>query len=123
MLKKVIKRDGKQQVYMREKVHTAVLKAFKSCKQEPTEKFIEQLNEELAKVENADNLWESHYNELLSPTIDLYPDFVKERIYTKGRATDICMYGVGWVCFKGSCDYIDIRYPKGVKVKVRKAML
>ena len=55
MLKKVIKRDGKQQVYMREKVHTAVLKAFKSCKQEPTEKFIEQLNEELAKVENADN--------------------------------------------------------------------
>lgn len=75
------------------------------------------------KVENADNLWESHYNELLSPTIDRYPDFVKERIYTKGRATDICMYGVGWVCFKGSCDYIDIRYPKGVKVKVRKAML
>lgn len=75
------------------------------------------------KVENADALWENHYDELLSPTIDRYSAFVKERIYKKHSAIDICMYGVGWVCFKGNFDYIDIRYPKGVKVKVRKAML
>ena len=75
------------------------------------------------KVENADELWVQHYDELLSPTIDRYESFVKERVYKKEAAIDICLYGVGWVCIKGNCDYIDIRYPKGCKVKVRKAML
>ena len=76
MLKKVIKRDGKQQVYYREKVHTAVYKAFKSCKQEPTEKFIEQFNEELAKIENAD-----------SETIDIetIQDFIEKFLIKKNK--------------------------------------
>ena len=45
MVEKVIKRDGKQQAYTREKVYHAVEEAFKSCKQEMTSKFIEQLDD------------------------------------------------------------------------------
>ncbi len=53
MLEKVIKRDGKQEVYNREKAHKAVEQAFKSCKQDCTSKFIEQLDEELLKFEES----------------------------------------------------------------------
>lgn len=53
MLEKVIKRDGKQQAYSREKVRKAVEEAFGSCKQEVTPKFMEQLDEELIKLEES----------------------------------------------------------------------
>ena len=56
MIEKVIKRDGKQEVYSRDKVHKAIGQAFKSCKQEMTEKFIEQLDEELATFEEKEDL-------------------------------------------------------------------
>ena len=56
MIEKVIKRDGKQEVYSRDKVHKAIGQAFKSCKQEMTEKFIEQLDEELAAFEEKEDL-------------------------------------------------------------------
>ena len=53
MLEKVIKRDGKQEVYNREKAHKAVGQAFSSCKQECTPKFLELLDEDLAKFEES----------------------------------------------------------------------
>lgn len=56
MIEKVIKRDGKQEVYSRDKVHKAIEQAFKSCKQEMTGKFIEQLDEELAVFEEKEDV-------------------------------------------------------------------
>jgi len=53
MIDKVIKRDGKQEVYNRDKVHRAVEQAFKSCKQEMNGKFIDLLDEELKKFEDS----------------------------------------------------------------------
>lgn len=53
MIKRVIKRDGKTELYQLEKIHNAVKEAFKSCNQEPTDKFIEQLDEEISKFETS----------------------------------------------------------------------
>ena len=49
MIKKVIKRDGKTELYQLEKIHIAVNEAFKSCNQEASDKFIEGLDEEIDK--------------------------------------------------------------------------
>ncbi len=51
MIERVIKRDGKHQVYNREKMHIAMEEAFKSCKQEMTSNFVERFDEELEKFE------------------------------------------------------------------------
>ena len=76
MVEKVIKRDGKQQAYTREKVYHAVEEAFKSCKQEMTSKFIEQLDEELAKMEESSD-----------STIDIedLQDFVEKFLIKKNK--------------------------------------
>ena len=46
----IIKRDGRKQEYNFDKIRNAVEKAFKSCKQDTPEKFLEQLEEEFNKV-------------------------------------------------------------------------
>lgn len=46
----IIKRDGRRQEYNFDKIRNAVEKAFKSCKQDTPEKFLEQLEEEFNKV-------------------------------------------------------------------------
>ena len=76
MIEKVIKRDGKQQAYTREKVYHAVEEAFKSCKQEMTSKFIEQLDEELTKMEESSD-----------STIDIedLQDFVEKFLIKKNK--------------------------------------
>lgn len=46
----IIKRDGRKQEYNFDKIRKAVDKAFKSCDQEAPEKFLEQVEEEFAKL-------------------------------------------------------------------------
>lgn len=75
------------------------------------------------KLDAADELWKKHYNELLTPTIDLYDNFVKERFHKTEAAMDICVYGVGWVSLRGAFDWIDVWHPRGCKVIIRKAMI
>lgn len=75
------------------------------------------------KLESASELWQNHYDELLTPTIDLYDNFIKERFHKTEAAIDICIYGIGWVSLRGSFDWIDVWHPRGCKVIMRKAMI
>ena len=90
MVEKVIKRDGKQQAYTREKVYHAVEEAFKSCKQEMTSKFIEQLDEELAKMEESSD-----------STIDIedLQDFVEKFLIKKNKFEVVDMPGMSTIAF------------------------
>lgn len=77
MIEKVIKRDGKYQVYSREKVFAAIEEAFKSCKQDPGQRFLEQLDEELSKFENSsDSVVE----------IEKLQDFIEKFLIKKNKA-------------------------------------
>lgn len=53
MIKKVVKRDGKTELYQLEKIHIAVKEAFKSCEQTVSDKFIEGLDEEIEKYQSS----------------------------------------------------------------------
>ena len=75
------------------------------------------------KVENADQLWQKHYGELLDISYGDYKDFAKFRYYKKDDAIDICIYGLGWVCVKGDFEYIDVWVNSNVKTTFRRAMI
>lgn len=76
MIEKVIKRDGKQQSYNREKMHNAIEAAFKSCKQELTTSFIEKFDEELGKFEE---------NSEETVDIEVLQDFIEKFLIKKNK--------------------------------------
>lgn len=74
------------------------------------------------KIENADELWDNHYGELLQPT-PLEHSFTTRIISFEGGKNDIVVDGLGWCCVSGKTKQIRVDTPKGVNVTFRKAVL
>ena len=75
------------------------------------------------KLENADQLWQNHYNELLSPTVGDYEELKKETYQGSISDKDIVIQGVGFVCIKGNVRQAQVITNKKVKVTFREAMI
>jgi len=83
----------------------------------------DRLNVHRGKVKNADALWLNHYGELLDVTVGEYGSFKKYRFAKKEKAIDICIFGLGWLCFKGEYEYIDVWCNESMNMTFRKAMI
>ena len=79
MLKKVIKRDGKLEFFSFEKIEKAVSRAFESCDSKYTERFIEQLDEEVEK--QLSPLWDSGDK----VSIELIQDIIRNFLIKKNK--------------------------------------
>ncbi|MBP1156389.1 MULTISPECIES: ribosome biogenesis GTPase YqeH [unclassified Paenibacillus] len=81
------------------------------------------------KLERADELYEEHKGELLSPPtreeLDKLPKLAKHPVrIPKGSNLDVSISGIGWVKVNGTtgADLV-IHVPKGVKVAVRESLI
>ncbi len=76
------------------------------------------------KLEKADDLYQQHLGELLSPpsgaSLEHWPQMVKHSFKIPNQATDIVFSGLGWVTLKGSGAIVDAYAPKGVSVSIRR---
>lgn len=81
------------------------------------------------KLEKADDLYQGHLGELLSPpdaeTMKIMPPLVKHsfHINENGQKTDIVYPGLGWVTVSGEAITVDVYSPKDVGVSMRKSLI
>ena len=79
------------------------------------------------KLENADELYNKHIGEMLSPpdkdTLTMLPLLVRSSFRIKEGRTDIVFPGLGWVSVLDEQKSIDAFAPKGVSISVRKSLL
>ncbi|WP_077621436.1 ribosome biogenesis GTPase YqeH [Sediminibacillus massiliensis] len=89
--------------------------------------FSNQLNIHRTKLENADELYERHLGEMLSPpdadTVEQLPPLEKKTIKIKEAKTDIVFPGLGWVTVPEANTTITVHSPKGVEVSVRNSLI
>ena len=75
------------------------------------------------KVDNADNYWESHYEEL-EPKLEIpLKDFKASTIISHLDRYDIVINGLGWVSVRGDLAKIVAYHHPKTEIKVRKAMM
>jgi ribosome biogenesis GTPase YqeH len=81
------------------------------------------------KLERADELYEEHKGELLSPPkkeeLDQLPALTKHPLHIpKGKKKDILISGLGWIKINGETGAeVAVYAPKGVKVAVREPLI
>ncbi|MDF9824076.1 ribosome biogenesis GTPase YqeH [Breznakia sp. PF5-3] len=86
--------------------------------------FSESLTIHRGKMEQADELWERHLGEMLSPTIDSnYKDMKKYTTTKNIKKMDIVIAGLGWFCIQGEVKDIHVYVNKNVDVLFREAMI
>ncbi|MGP4065016.1 ribosome biogenesis GTPase YqeH [Oceanobacillus sp. M65] len=90
--------------------------------------FSNQVPIHRTKLENADELYEQHIGELLSPpdqkTLEVLPE-LKENAFrlTGGEKTDIVFPGLGWVSVIAEDVTVAAHSPKEVSASIRKSLL
>jgi 30S ribosome assembly GTPase len=79
------------------------------------------------KLEKADDLYEKHVGEMLSPpgpeSLKNFPKFVKHSFSLKQEKTDIVFSGLGWVTVHDLGAQVEVHAPKGVSVTVRPSLI
>ncbi|WP_202080722.1 ribosome biogenesis GTPase YqeH [Caldalkalibacillus salinus] len=85
------------------------------------------INIHRTKLEKADELYQNHLGEILSPpgkaeSSDWGP-LTKHTFKISEQPTDIVFSGLGWVTLKGEGAVIDAYAPKGVAVSVRRSLI
>lgn len=79
------------------------------------------------KLEKADQLYEKHKGELLSPpskkTLAQIPPFVKHSFTIKKGKTDVVIHGLGWMAVTEPGVSVVIHAPRGVGVSIREAII
>lgn len=77
------------------------------------------------KLSKADQLYERHLGELLSPpsgkTLRNFPKLVKQSYHIREAKTDIVFSGFGWVTILKGDVTVDVYYPRGLAVTIRKS--
>ncbi|RDW19261.1 ribosome biogenesis GTPase YqeH [Oceanobacillus arenosus] len=88
--------------------------------------FSNELPIHRTKVEKADELYENHVGELLSPpnekSLARLPKLTESTFRISGEKTDIVFPGLGWVSIADDATVI-AHSPKGVAVSIRKSLL
>lgn len=87
--------------------------------------FSNDLTIHRTKLSNADALYERHLGRLLSPpneeTLEKLPELVKQSYRITEPDTDIVFSGLGWVTIVDSNVTVDVYYPKGLSVSLRRS--
>lgn len=86
-----------------------------------------ELNIHRTKLENADELYENHAGEMLTPPrtsqLEEFPEMVKREFTIKEAKTDVVFSGLGWVTVNEPGAKIAAHVPKGVNVMIRKSLI
>lgn len=89
--------------------------------------FSNQLPIHRTKMEKADELYENHQGELLSPptkdSLEFLPKMTSNTFKLSEGKTDVVFPGLGWVSVSGEGITVRAHSPKGVAVSVRKSLL
>ncbi|GEL77518.1 ribosome biogenesis GTPase YqeH [Tenuibacillus multivorans] len=89
--------------------------------------FANELNIHRTKRVKADELYENHLGELLSPptdeTLKNWPGLEQESFRINGGKTDVVFSGLGWITIPEGTTSITVHAPKGVKVMLREAII
>lgn len=77
------------------------------------------------KLRDADRLWNTHLNGMLSPCLDT--SMVTMHSFhapaVSNEKMDVVIHGLGWFCVSGAIKDIYVRVHKGINVTFRKAMI
>ncbi|MDT8861442.1 ribosome biogenesis GTPase YqeH [Alkalihalobacillus sp. MEB130] len=89
--------------------------------------FSNELHIHRTKREKADELYENHLGELLTPPNkdgkDSLPPLVKHTFHIKEKKVDIVFSGLGWVTVNGTNIQVEGYAPKGVNVTIRESII
>lgn len=93
--------------------------------------FVCYLSNELSihrtKIEKADELYQNHVGEMLTPPrkeqLDQFPELVRHEFTIKEAKTDIVFSGLGWITVNEPGAIIAAHVPKGVQVMLRKSLI
>jgi ribosome biogenesis GTPase YqeH len=87
--------------------------------------FSNLINIHRTKLENADDLYEKHLGEMLSPPKDTanFPKLKRYEWMIKESKTDIVISGLGWITFPEAGAKVAVYAPEGVSVTIRKSLI
>lgn len=79
------------------------------------------------KIEKADELYQNHVGEMLTPPrkegLDEFPELVRHEFMIKEGKTDVVFSGLGWVTINDPGAKVAAYVPKGVQVMIRKSLI
>lgn len=85
------------------------------------------INIHRTKLEKADELYENHLGELLSPPspeeLETFPELVRHEFMIREPKTDIVISGLGWVTVNEPGAKVAVHVPKGVSASLRKSLI
>ncbi|WHY90598.1 ribosome biogenesis GTPase YqeH [Neobacillus cucumis] len=86
-----------------------------------------ELNIHRTKSENAEDLYQNHVGEMLTPPrqeqLDTFPELVKQEFVIKEGKTDVVFSGLGWVTVNEPGATVVAYVPKGVQTLLRKSLI
>lgn len=86
-----------------------------------------ELNIHRTKIENADDLYEKHLGELLTPPgpddLEFFPELVRQEFTVKESKTDIVFSGLGWITINEPGAKVAAYVPKGVQTLMRRSLI
>jgi 30S ribosome assembly GTPase len=87
--------------------------------------FSNRLNIHRTKLENADDLYEKHLGEMLTPPEDTssFPKLKRYEWMIKESKMDIVISGLGWITFPEAGAKVAVYAPEGVGVTIRKSLI
>lgn len=79
------------------------------------------------KMENADDLYDKHVGEMLTPPgpdeLETFPELVRQEFTVKDAKTDIVFSGLGWITVNEPGAKVAAYVPKGVQTLMRKSLI
>ena len=89
--------------------------------------FSNEINIHRTKLENANELYQKHVGELLTPPrqeqMEDFPELVRHDFTIKEPKTDIVFSGLGWVTVNEPNIQVSVYVPKGVHAILRKSLI
>ena len=89
--------------------------------------FSNELTIHRTKLENADELYEKHVGEMLTPPrkdqIGTFPELIKHEFMIKEGKTDVVFSGLGWITVNEPGTMVAAYVPKGVHAITRKSLI
>lgn len=89
--------------------------------------FSNELEIHRTKLEKADDLYERHVGEMLTPPrreqVDSFPELVRHEFTIKEGKTDIVFSGLGWITVNEPGAKVAAFVPKGVHAMLRKSLI
>lgn len=89
--------------------------------------FSNEINIHRTKTEKAQELYDKHVGEMLTPPraeqLDEFPKLVKHDFAIKEAKTDIVFSGLGWITVNEPNIQVSVYVPKGVHAMIRKSLI